>query len=95
MRIRQKGNSRRAALGEANVLLDLRLHKRAPEDVLAANAEQVLEAFIDSAPDVALGPALSIAPVEQAIELCFDVEAETPIDAQERSAALLPSSAAS
>ena len=50
------------------------------EEVLAANAERVLDAFIADPSNSALGPALSVNPLDGVIKLCFDVQAASDGD---------------
>lgn len=61
---------------EANVLLEFRMVDPMSAEVLDANAEDVIEAVIEHAPDVALGPAIAVNPHDRAIKLRFDVLAE-------------------
>jgi len=62
---------------EANVLLEFRMVDPMSEEVLAANSEDVIEAALNHAADIALGPALAVNSHECAIKLRFDVLAKT------------------
>lgn len=65
---------------EANVLLELRIPHPMSEEVLAANAERVLDALLADPSNCALGPALSVNPLDGVIKLCFDVQAASDAD---------------
>lgn len=65
---------------EANVLLELRMPSPMSEEVLAANAERMLDALLADPSNSALGPALSVNPLDGVIKLCFDVQAASDDD---------------
>jgi hypothetical protein len=58
---------------EANVLLEFRMVDPMSAEVLDANAEDVIEAVVNHAPDVALGPAIAVNAHTCSIKLRFDV----------------------
>lgn len=61
---------------EANVLLEFQMVDPMSAEVLEANAEDVIEAVLEHAAEVALGPAIAVNSHECAIKLRFDVLAE-------------------
>ncbi len=62
---------------EANVLLEFCMVDPMSEEVLAANSEDVIEAVLNHASEIALGPALAVNSHECSIKLRFDVLAKT------------------
>jgi hypothetical protein len=61
---------------EANVLLEFRMVDPMSAEVLDANAEDVIDAAVNHAADLALGPAIAVNPHTCSIKLRFDVLAE-------------------
>ncbi len=61
---------------EANVLLEFRMVEPMSAEILDANSDDVLEAVIGHASDIALGPALALNTGTCSIKLRFDVLAK-------------------
>lgn len=61
---------------EANVLLEFRMVDPMSAEVLDANSEDVINAVLNHAADLALGPALAVNPHSCSIKLRFDVLAK-------------------
>jgi hypothetical protein len=79
----KKSNSE-ASSREANVLLEFRMVDPMSAEVLDANSEDVIDAVINHAADLALGPALAVNPHTCSIKLRFDVLAEDDAGIYER-----------
>jgi len=62
---------------EANVLLEFCMVDPMSAEVLSANSEDVIEAVLNHASEIALGPALAVNSHECSIKLRFDVLAKT------------------
>ncbi len=74
----EKGNR------EANVLLEFRMADPMSDEILDANSQDVIDATIDHAADLALGPALSVNSHTRSIKLRFDVLANDDAEIYER-----------
>jgi len=61
---------------EANVLIEFRMIEPMSAEVLDANSDDVLDAVVDHAADIALGPAIALNPATCSIKLRFDVLAK-------------------
>jgi hypothetical protein len=69
---------------EANVLLEFRMVDPMSDEVLDANSQDVIDAAVNHAADLALGPALSVNPHTCSIKLRFDVLANDDAEIYER-----------
>ena len=61
---------------EANVLIEFRMVEPMSAEVLDANSDDVLDAVVNHAADIALGPAVALNPATCSIKLRFDVLAK-------------------
>jgi len=69
---------------EANVLLEFRMVDPMSAEVLDANSEDVMDAVLNHAADLALGPALAVNAHTCSIKLRFDVLAKSDAEIYER-----------
>ena len=72
-----KSTSKESTNREANVLLEFRMVEPMSAEVLDANSDDVMEAVLAHAAEVALGPAIALNTQACAIKLRFDVLAKS------------------
>lgn len=74
---------------EANVVLELRCNDPVSEEILDANSDDVFEAVEQHAAKIALGPAVAVNELENAIKLRFDLIAESAAEIHQQISEIL------